>query len=52
MRRRADISSDEAMRYAVRYSINELKEKGREPHPDTLKAAEELHVAVQNNTKG
>lgn len=52
MRRRADISSDEAMRYAVRYSINELKEKGREPHPDTLAAQAELQRNSTSYTKG
>ncbi len=53
MRRRADISSDEAMRYAVRYSINELKEKGREPHPDTLAAQKELQqTPASQTTKG
>ena len=52
MRRRANISSDEAMRYAVRYSINELKEKGREPHPDTLAAQKELQETASSITKG
>ena len=52
MRRRADISADAAMRYALRYSINELKQKGRQPHPDTLRARRELQETSQPSRKG
>ena len=42
MRRKVDISMEDAMEYALTYTINELKEKGSKIHPDTLAAYEEI----------
>ena len=42
MRARAEESASSAMRYALRYTIRDLAERGRMIHPDTLHAYNEL----------
>lgn len=42
MRRLVDISMEDAMEYALCYTINELKEKSSQIHPDTIAAYEEI----------
>lgn len=41
MRELAERSVEEAMRYALRYTIDDLNEQGRSVHPDTLACYEE-----------
>ncbi|MBR3593806.1 MAG: bis(5'-nucleosyl)-tetraphosphatase (symmetrical) YqeK [Clostridia bacterium] len=42
MRRLVDISMDEALKYALSYSIVDLVNKGKPIHPDTLEAYNEI----------
>ncbi len=42
MREKADKSLESAMKYALEYTVNELKEKGAQIHPDTLEAYNEI----------
>ncbi len=42
MRRLADRSLEEAMGYALRYTVNDLEKKGAAVHPDTLAALSEI----------
>lgn len=42
MRRLVDISLEDAMEYALSYTINELVEKKKQIHPDTLSAYNEV----------
>ncbi len=42
MRRLVDISMEDAMEYALTYTINELVEKKKQIHPDTLSAYNEV----------
>ncbi len=42
MRRLADSSLEEAMGYALRYTVRELEKKGAAVHPDTLAALDEI----------
>ena len=48
MRALADVSLEDAMRYALRYTIDDLQRKGARVHPDTLAALQELTEGGQH----
>lgn len=53
MRRLSDLSLEDAMRYSLHYTIDDLQKKGRTVHPDTLAALHELEPTDrQEPTKG
>lgn len=49
MRRRADISLENAMYEGLRFTVYELSEKGRPIHPDTFEAYNEIMLEFINN---
>lgn len=48
MRELVDISLDKAMEYALKYTIDSLKNKGICPHPDTLSAYSEISEKLKS----
>jgi len=48
MRRLADQSLTEAMRYGVDYTIRDLMDKGREVHPDTVALYNDIVSSLEN----
>lgn len=48
MRSLVDISIDEAMKYSLRYTINDLVSSNRTVHPDTLNAYNEIIIKTEN----
>ena len=48
MRALAEVSLEDAMRYALRYTIDDLQKKGARVHPDTLAALQELTEGGQH----
>lgn len=51
MRRLVDVGMDEAMCYALTYTIRELLDKGSAIHPDTLAAYNELMIARRSHAE-
>ena len=48
MRNLADISLDEAMKYSLKYTINDLVSRNKTVHPDTLNAYNEIIIKTEN----
>ena len=47
MRRLADRSLEEAMRYGIDYTIRDLTERGRTVHPDTIEAYHDIVLSEE-----
>lgn len=51
MREKAERSLEEAMEYALQYTVNDLEKKGMLVHPDTLAALREIEMGGYENGK-